>query len=32
MEKLGVDEALRSAGVAEGDTVFIGDYELEWQD
>ena len=32
MEKLGVDEALRTAGVEEGDTVFIGDYELEWQD
>jgi GTP-binding protein len=31
--KLGVIEALREAGVEEGDTVWIGeDYELEWQD
>jgi GTP-binding protein len=32
LEKLGVDKALREAGVQEGDTVFIGDFELEWQD
>lgn len=32
METLGVDEALRQAGVQEGDTVAIGDFELEWQD
>ncbi len=32
MEKLGVDEALRKAGIQEGDTVLIGDYELEWQE
>jgi GTP-binding protein len=32
MEALGVDEALRKAGVQEGDTVRIGDYELEWQE
>jgi GTP-binding protein len=32
MERLGVDEALRGAGVRAGDTVAIGDYELEWQD
>src|SRR5512144_317750 len=33
VEKMGVLEALRQAGVAEGDTVWIGeDYELEWQD
>jgi GTP-binding protein len=33
VEKLGVLEALRQAGVEEGDTVWIGeDYELEWQD
>lgn len=32
IETLGVDKALREAGVQEGDTVFIGDYELEWQD
>lgn len=32
MELLGVEEALRKAGVQEGDTVIIGDFELEWQD
>jgi len=32
METLGVEEALRKAGVQEGDTVAIGDFELEWQD
>lgn len=33
METLGVDEALRQAGVQNGDTVFIGDhFELEWQE
>jgi len=32
METLGVDEALRKAGVKEGDTVHIGDFELEWQE
>lgn len=32
LEKLGVDEALRKAGVEEGDTVFIGNFELEWKD
>jgi GTP-binding protein len=32
MEKLGVDEALHKAGVSEGDTVYIGEYELEWQE
>ncbi len=29
---LGVTEALKDAGVSEGDTVLIGDYELEWLD
>jgi GTP-binding protein len=29
---LGVEEALRKAGVKAGDIVFIGDFELEWQD
>ncbi|MFN8403614.1 MAG: Obg family GTPase CgtA [Anaerolineales bacterium] len=28
----GVDEALRKAGVQEGDTVAVGDFELEWQE
>ena len=32
LEKLGVDKALREAGIEEGDTVFIGDFELEWKD
>jgi GTP-binding protein len=32
METIGVEEALRKAGVQEGDTVAIGDFELEWQD
>ncbi len=32
METLGVDEALRKAGIKEGDTVHIGDFELEWQE
>ena len=32
METLGVDEALRKAGIEEGDTVAIGEFELEWQD
>jgi GTP-binding protein len=32
LEALGIDSALRQAGVHEGDTVFIGDHELEWQD
>lgn len=29
---LGVTQALEQAGVQVGDTVFIGDYELEWTD
>jgi GTP-binding protein len=32
IETLGVDEALRKAGVQEGDTVAVGDFELEWQE
>jgi GTP-binding protein len=32
METLGVDAALRKAGVQEGDTVAIGEFELEWQE
>jgi GTP-binding protein len=32
MERLGVDEALRKAGIREGDTVRIGENELEWQE
>jgi GTP-binding protein len=32
MVALGVDDALRRDGIEEGDTVYIRDYELEWQD
>ncbi len=32
MEALGVDEALRKAGIKEGDIVAIGDFELDWQE
>jgi GTPase len=32
LETLDIDRALREAGVHEGDTVRIGDFELEWQD
>ncbi len=32
LHTLGIEEALREAGVQPGDTVRIGDYELEWQD
>jgi GTP-binding protein len=30
LETLGISAALREAGVQVGDTVFIGDHELEW--
>jgi GTP-binding protein len=32
LETLGIERALRDAGIQEGDTVFIGKYDLEWQD
>ncbi len=32
LETLGIDAALRKAGVQDGETVYIGEYELEWQD
>jgi GTP-binding protein len=32
LEILGIDQELRKAGALNGDTVRIGDYELEWQD
>lgn len=32
MEALGVETALREAGIEEGDTVRVGEFELEWQD
>ena len=32
IEAIGIEKALREAGVQDGDTVFISEYELEWQD
>lgn len=32
LQRLGVDVALREAGVKHGDTVRIGEFELEWQE
>jgi len=32
LEVMGVDQALRDAGVQPGDSVFIGDNELEWEE
>lgn len=32
LETLGITDALIEAGVSKGDTVFIGEYELEWSD
>ena len=32
LEVLGVSEALEKSGVKPGDTVFIGDFELEWSE
>lgn len=32
LEALGVSKALEEAGVQPGDTVFIGDFELEWSE
>jgi GTP-binding protein len=32
MDTLGVNEALKKAGIQEGDTVAIGEFELEWQE
>ena len=32
MAGIGVDKALRKAGIQEGESVFIGDWELTWQD
>ncbi|MDQ7025051.1 MAG: GTPase ObgE [Anaerolineae bacterium] len=32
LEILGVTKALKDAGAVPGDTVFIGEYELEWAD
>jgi GTP-binding protein len=32
LEVMGVDQALREAGIQPGDTVVIGDHELEWEE
>ncbi|MCW5875174.1 MAG: GTPase ObgE [Anaerolineales bacterium] len=32
MRQLQIDVALREKGVSDGDTVYIGEYELEWKD
>jgi len=32
MQALGVEDALREAGIEEGETVKIGEFELEWQE
>lgn len=32
LNALGIADALRAAGVEEGDSVFVGDVELEWSD
>lgn len=32
LKTLGIEDDLRKAGVEEGDTVYIGEFELEWQD
>lgn len=32
LQMLGIEAALREAGVKSGDTVFIGEFELEWSD
>jgi GTP-binding protein len=32
LETLGIDQALRDAGVTPGDSVYIGNFELEWED
>jgi GTP-binding protein len=32
LETLGVQETLREAGISEGDTVRVGEFELEWQE
>ncbi len=32
LERLGIEAALREAGAEDGDTIHIGEYELEWQE
>jgi GTP-binding protein len=31
LKAMGVFQSLQQAGVQPGDTVFVGDHELEWQ-
>lgn len=32
LETLGIAQALQAAGVQDGDTVYVGEYELEWSE
>jgi GTP-binding protein len=32
LEAMGIDKALEEAGIEPGDTVLIGDHELEWEE
>jgi len=32
LNTLGIEKTLRKEGIQPGDTVYIGKYELEWQD
>ena len=32
LETIGIDQELRNQGIQNGDSVLIGDHELEWQD
>ena len=32
LNELGLDKALKKAGIHDGDTVKIGNYEMEWED
>ena len=32
LRNMGIDAKLRSLGICDGDTVFISDWELEWED
>lgn len=32
LNALGIERALRQAGIQEGDNVYVGEYALEWQD
>ena len=32
LDEIGLDKALKKAGIKDGDTVKIGNYEMEWDD